>query len=269
MALTDYNEYLDKLSKNNAGEFIMSSAPGRTLRMAATWRTFIPTPATPTTSVVLNSGSDSAVRRIPQSSSGRLTFLGSSISLSALNAGAVILVDLLNANGGLSGIVTTEQTTNFPTAALTRYTSGEGVMAGIVIHTTIGSTASTVTIKYTNSSGVSNRISTVTAFGGSGINAAGSLIPIPLQAGDTGVRSVESVTLAGTTGTAGNFGVYLFKPLAMISMDSTTGALLSDAVSTGGIINSFCEIQPDACVSIATVLALSQSMLGSIIFGEV
>jgi hypothetical protein len=39
------------------------------------------------------------------------------------------------------------------------------------------------------------------------------MIILPLQEGDSGVRSVESVTVLATTGTAGNFGVTLFKPL--------------------------------------------------------
>jgi hypothetical protein len=34
-----------------------------------------------------------------------------------------------------------------------------------------------------------------------------------LASGDVGLTSVESVTLAGTTGTAGAFGVTLFAPL--------------------------------------------------------
>jgi len=269
MALTDYNEYLEKLSENRTADFQMLAVVGRTTRLSAAWRSFLPTPATPTTSVALDKNSDVSIGPIPQTSTGRLTFLGARLTSSAITGGAVILIDLLNGNGGLSGIVTTEQTTNLPTAALTRHTSGEGVMVGLLLHATIGATASTATIKYTNSSGVANRISTATSLGGGGFNAAGSFIPIPLQEGDTGVRSVESVTLAGTTGTAGNIGVFLFKPLAMSSMDSTTGIATLDSVSTGGIINSLCEIHPDACVSVALIISASAQLNGSIILAEV
>jgi hypothetical protein len=36
---------------------------------------------------------------------------------------------------------------------------------------------------------------------------------MPLQAGDRGVKSVESLTLSASTGTAGNFGLTLFRPI--------------------------------------------------------
>lgn len=269
MALIDFDEYLEKLSENRIADFQMSLIAGRSQRLAGAWSSFVPTPATPTTSVVLNRNSDVSISPIPEVGSGMLTFLGARLNSSSGFGGAVILVDLLNANGGLSGIVTTEQTTNLPTIALTRYTTGEGVMIGLFLHANIGTTATTVTVKYTNSSGVANRISTATTIGGGGFNASRTLILIPLQAGDTGVRSVESITLAGSTGTAGNIGVYLMKFLAMLSLDSTTGTTVLDAVSTGGIINSFCEIQPEACISIALLLNNQQTINGAIILGEV
>ncbi len=269
MALINFDEYVEKLSENRIADFQMSASAGRSQRLAGAWRSFVPAPVIPTTSVVLNKNSDVSIAPIPEVGAGMLTFLGARLNSSFGFGGAVILVDLLNANGGLSGIVTTEQTTNLPTAALTRYTSGEGVMIGVFLHATIGVTATTLSVKYTNSSGVANRISTAITFGGGGVNAAGTLVLIPLQAGDTGVRSVESITLAGTTGTAGNIGVYLMKFLAMLSLDSTTSVGVLDAVSTGGIINSFCEIQPEACISIAIVNGSAQSINGAIILGEV
>jgi hypothetical protein len=180
----------------------------------------------------------------------------------------MLLVDLLNVSGGLNGTLTTAQTTNLPTAALTRHTTGEGVMAGIVIYTTVGTTATTVTISYTNSAGVSGRTSTATSFGNTGFREAGVLLPIPLQAGDTGVESIESVTVTATTGTAGNFGVCMFKPLAMISLESATGAMPLDSVSTGCIIGSLAEIDPDACLAISAFSAISTSLTGAVILTE-
>jgi hypothetical protein len=195
--------------------------------------------------------------------------LGARISTTNYSAASMMVVDLLNVSGGLNGTLTTAQTTNLPTAALTRYTSGEGVMAGIVIYTIIGTTATTVTISYTNSAGVSGRTSTATTIGGGFYRETGLLIPIPLQAGDTGIRSIESVTLAATTGTAGNFGVCLFKPLAMISLESATGAMPLDSVSTGGIIGSLCEIHPDACLTVSAVTVVNFGITGALILGEV
>ena len=267
MALTDFDEYVDKLKENRVADFSTSTI--RILRPNASWQSFNPTPATPTTSVALDKNSAQSIAPIPAVSTGRLTMLGARISTSNYSAASMMVVDLLNVSGGLNGTLTTAQTTNLPTAALTRYTSGEGVMAGIVIYTIIGTTATTVTISYTNSAGVSGRTSTATTIGGGFYRETGLLIPIPLQAGDTGIRSIESVTLAATTGTAGNFGVCLFKPLAMISLESATGAMPLDSVSTGGIIGSLCEIHPDACLTFSAVTVVNFSITGALILGDV
>jgi hypothetical protein len=266
MALTDFNEYVERLSENAASSFSTSTI--RIQRPNASWQSFNPTPATPTTSVTLDKNSAQSMGPIPAVSTGRLTMLGARISTSTYSAASMMVVDLLNVNGGLNATLTTPQTTNLPTAALTRYTSGEGVMAGIVIYTIIGTTATTVTISYTNSSGVSGRTSTATTIGGGFYREVGVLLPIPLQAGDTGIRSIESVTLAATTGTVGNFGVCLFKPLAMISLESATGAMPLDSVSTGCIIGSLCEIHPDACLTVSAVTVVNFSITGALILTE-
>jgi hypothetical protein len=268
MALTDFDEYVDKLKENRVADFQLSTTIARVQRLNASWQSFNPAPAVPTTSVALNKDSAQSMGSIPAISSGRLTFLGARINTSTFGAGGMLLVDLLNVSGGLNATLTTAQTTNLPTAALTRYTSGEGVMAGIVVYTQIGSTATTATISYTNSAGTSGRTSTATSFGGSGFREVGVLLPIPLQAGDTGIRSIESVTVTATTATAGNFGVCLFKPLAMISLESATGAMPLDSVSTGCIIGSLAEIDPNACLAISVFSAVSTSLTGAIILSE-
>jgi hypothetical protein len=253
MALTDFNEYVERLSENRASDFLMSGSMGRSLRLNAIWQVFQPTPAIPTASIVTDKNSLQSIGPIPAISTGRLTFLGGRFSFIPISTGgggmAGIMIDLLNVNGGLSGTVTTPQTTNLPTAALTRYTSGEGVMAGIVIFTQIGNTATSIQVSYTNQAGVSGRTSTATTFGQTAFREQNIFIPIPLQGADKGFRSIESVTLAGTTGTAGNFGVCLYKPLSMISFESTTGQAPLDAVSSGCIVGSLCEIHPDACLT--------------------
>jgi hypothetical protein len=266
MALTDFDEYVEKLQENRVADF--STATIRITRPNASWQSFQPTPATPTTSVALDKNSAQSMGPIPAISTGRLTMLGSRINTSTYGAGAMMVVDLLNVSGGLSGTVTTAQTTNLPTAALTRYTSGEGVMAGIVVYTIVGTTATTISINYTNQAGTSGRVSPVTTFGGGFYREAGVLLPIPLQAGDTGIRSIESVTVTATTGTAGNFGVCLFKPLAMISLESATGAMPLDSVSTGCIINSLCEIHPDACLTFSAFTVVNCSITGALILSE-
>ena len=269
MALTDYDEYVAKLKENRAADFQMSAAFGTIGRLCFASRVFLPAPAIPTTSIALDKTSDHSIGPMPAVGSGRLTIMGARLNPSSIGGQAVILGDMLNVSGGLSGIVTTAQTTNLPTAALTRFTSGEGVMVGLCIWSNIGSTATTVTISYTNQAGTSGKISTATQIGGSNVaNAAGRIIPIPLAAGDTGVRSVESVTLAATTGTAGNFGVCLFKPLAIMAMNDWQGAHAIDAVSSGGFVGALAEVHPDACLSVFGIGNVSQAVGGAILLAE-
>ena len=273
MALTDFTQYVDRLEENRTADFLMNGGLARQARLSTVFNTFLPAPATPTTSVVTDKNSLQSIGPIPAISSGRLTFLGGRLACmpTSTNSGgaAGIMIDLLNISGGLSGIVTTPQTTNLPTAALTRYTSGEGVMAGVVVFTQIGNTITTITISYTNQAGTSGRTSTATTFGQTGFRENNTFIPIPLQAGDTGIRSIESVTVLATTGTAGNFGVCLYKPLAMISFEDLTGQSHLDSVSTGCIIGSLCEIQADACLTfIGNATTSSTNISGSIILTE-
>jgi hypothetical protein len=153
--------------------------------------------------------------------------------------------DILNHSGGLNGTVTGVQTTNLPTAALSRYTSGEGVMAAIQIYTQIGATATTITVSYTNQAGTAGRISKAMVFGNTGNREAGVMIPIMLADGDTGVRSVENVNIVATTGTAGSFGIVLFRiksvfllpPLSVpLSLDSILGnGMQMEAIDTAGV----------------------------------
>ena len=266
MALTNFNEYVDRLEENRTADF--STTTIRIQRPNASWQSFQPTPATPTTSVALDKNSAQSISPIPAVSTGRLTFLGARINTSTYGAAAMMVLDLLNVSGGLNATLTTAQTTNLPTAALTRYTSGEGVMAGIVVYSIVGTTGTTISINYTNSAGTSGRVSPVTTFGGGFYRESGLLIPIPLQQGDTGIRSIESVTVTATTGTAGNFGVCLYKPLSMISFESTTGQAPLDAVSTGCIIGSLAEIHPDACLTVSAFTVVNCSITGALILSE-
>lgn len=136
-----------------------------------------------------------------------------------ISGGLLTICDRLSHQGGLSGIVTTAQTTNLPTSALTRKTSGEGVMLGLDIYTAIGATGTTVTCSYTNTTPTAGNTTPAATFGGTGFNGLGRRILMPLAVGDTGVTAVASVTVLATTGTAGAFGVTLFYPHVSVPMD--------------------------------------------------
>jgi hypothetical protein len=268
MALADFDAYVDALKLNRAADFQTGSISASIGRSMAMWRFLLPTPAVPTASVALDKTSDNAIGQIPNATSGKLQILGGRFNTSGIAGAMPVAIDLLNVSGGLSGTVTTEQTTNLPTAALTRHTGGDGVFIGIIIYTLVGTTATTISVRYTNQAGTANRTSTVTAFGASGFREVNRLIQIPLEAGDTGVRSVEGVTLTATTGTAGNFGVCLFKPLMGFSLDSTTGTMPLDAVSSGGMIGSMAEFDDDACLTFMAFMPIAQAINGALLLAE-
>jgi len=272
MPITDYDEYVDLLRLNRGADFQMSGAIGKVNRPAAMWRLFVPAPANPTTSVALDKTSEVSLAQVPNSSTGKLAVLGGRLNTGSVSSVSMTVVDLLTYHGGMDATVTSEQTTNLPggsTAPLPRHTSGAGVMIGLMIHQTgVGSTATTVTVKYTNQAGTANRVSTATSFGGTGFRETSSLILIPLQAGDTGARSVEGVTLAATTGAVGNFGVVLFKPLTVLALESTTGAMPIDAI-TGGMVGAMQSFDDNACLSCFAISTVNQALLGALLLGEV
>jgi len=145
-----------------------------------------------------------------------LTFGGSVPSITGFSA--ILLVDLLVAAANINANTTSAQTVN--TAALTRYTDGKGVMMILVVTTALGTTAANVTISYTNQDGVSGRTTGAIAMTTSAaVNRLQPVVAnaffIPLQAGDTGVRSVETITFSAAMG-AGVLDLYLFKPLVII-----------------------------------------------------
>lgn len=226
-------------------------------------------PAIPTTAVALSNTDANALNRLIPSQSPKNVY-ATGINLG--HAGAEMMyyvIDRLSHMGGLSGIVTTAQTVN--TAALTRHTSGVAVYAALEIYTAVGTTQTTITMTYTNSDGVGSRVSPAILFGGSGYGSgSGStnrFIILPLQDGDKGVQSVQSVTLAATTATAGNFGVTLFKVLGV-----TRGKLEIDSpinILSGGATN-IPQIDDTACLQLLGITgtgAISIGNFGSIQWG--
>jgi hypothetical protein len=271
MAFSDYDAYLAALNQAIDASFMTTAGATPTFtRIGDVSRVFVPTPVAPTTSVALDKTSDRAINGlVPDAASGgRMSILGAQASMGGVGGAAMMLVDMLAISGGLSGIVTTPQTTNLPTAALTRYVDGAGVHAALVVYANVGGTATTVTCSYTNQAGTPGRTTTAAAIGGGGLNTAGTLIRLGLQDNDTGVQSVESVTLAGTTATAGSFGVVLFKPLAMVMVNDVEGATWADNVSSGRMVGQFAEVLNNACLSLFATMPVSQSMSGVVLLGE-
>lgn len=162
-------------------------------------------------------------------------------------AGTLILYDRLFHIGGLSGTSTADQSIQgaSPSPALTRYTDGVGVFAFYEINTQIGTTSTTLTMSYTNTSNAS-KTSTVN-IGATGFREAQRAQFIPLASGDTGIKAIEKVTLTATTGTAGNFGIVMGKPIAYLSINGAAVGSWRDYASG---LPSIPEMVANACYSL-------------------
>ncbi|MFN9913366.1 MAG: hypothetical protein ACK53L_12320 [Pirellulaceae bacterium] len=263
--LTDY-----KTALTSPREIVRFGAVGSAVtagRLFDYWQPQAIPGVAPTTAVVPTSTTTGALGQQNAPSGKQLSILGGHFTGTALCN--YIVCDRLSHQGGLSGIVTTAQTTNLPTAALTRYTSGDGVMLGVTIYTQIGTTGTTITATYTNQSGVGSRVTPTVIFGGTGFREPNRLLLLPLESGDSGVQSVESVTVAGTTGTAGNFGVTLFKPLYVLCNDQASTVLSSAGFISGQNAGGVAKVENDACLFFALISSSSTAAVtGSLILQE-
>lgn len=137
------------------------------------------------------------------------------------------------------------------TVTLPRYTDGKGVQ--VIAVTVAGRTGGqSFYFTYTNSDGVSGRTSqtvrqnTISAIGTIATSSLSTLGMsgnpfIGLQSGDTGVRSIESVTMLGVD--VGLFSLILVKPLAQTMIREQTAPVEKDyLIETSDIP----EIQDDA-----------------------
>lgn len=173
----------------------------------------------------------------------------------ASGQGLFVLYDRLFHIGGLSGTSTSDQTVQGSPAspALTRNTGGVGNRIAVEIYSGVGTSATTITASYTNEAGTGSRTTVAANFGGSAnANNPTRWIELPLQEGDTGVQSVQSVKLNATTGTVGDFGVTIFRPLAFISSSGNVRAAFRDF--TIGLPN-IPKIDTDACLAMYSVFA--------------
>lgn len=156
----------------------------------------------------------------------------------ATGTNVILWVDVLVGAANINANTTTSNTVN--TSALTRKTSGENVCYTYEVSAALGATPSNVTTTYTNQAGTGSRSSGAIAMTASAI--VGRLQPVqngwmgPLQAGDTGVRSIQSTAFSAAMG-AGVVIAWLFNPLCFVpSLAATTFPERSTPASIGGLI---------------------------------
>lgn len=254
MALADFQAFKDSIEKGKPYFFTKNSLVSTTNKLMSLWTAAPNAGAVPSTAATCNANTTGALLTEPKLTTLTNAFFMSQLELACATNGftSLLLIDRLSHQGGLSGNATAIQTTNLPTAALPRYTDGVGVMAALEIYTLLGTLAQTATVSYTNEAGTSGRTSKAVVIGAANDNAAGRFIPIPLQDGDQGIRSVESVTPSSSTGAAGNYGVTLFKPLMLIPNVANLAHAIQERCLNSFIGGYGCcpEILDDACLGL-------------------
>jgi len=153
---------------------------------------------------------------IPNPSGSNLVYMLTFGYTAAQQINMAIVADLLSQVGSIAvaGAAATVSST-----ALTRYTNGNGVLMTFEVTTALGSTASNLTVSYTNHAGTSGQTTPSTAMTTSAI--VGRLQPVvtgpyaQLASGDYGVRAVATATTSANM-TAGALALNLYVPLAMV-----------------------------------------------------
>lgn len=134
------------------------------------------------------------------------------------------IFDVLWVNTALVITTTTAQTITMagalPARDINGTTNGEGCMIALLCTAAVGlaAVASNATVSYTNSDGTAGRTATLSAIVGSQAPATpviGTLIWFNLQAGDKGVRSIQSITL-NTSWVSGTISLMITRDLATI-----------------------------------------------------
>lgn len=163
---------------------------------------------------------------------------------SCTGAGTLYILDRLWHNSGIGITTTTAQTVTsaaWPARSRDGTVNGDGVMVGLEVSAALGNGAvANTTLTYTNQAGTGSKTGTIASFpAAAGI---GTFIPFALASGDTGVRSIQSITL-GTTYVSGTMHLVAYRVLAALSIAQANTGFEINAV-TGGFPRLFDNTVP-------------------------
>lgn len=156
-----------------------------------------------------------------------LTYTATTDYVPTLMNYSLMIVDRLWHNSGIDATSTSVQTVNsvtWPARDLNQSTNGAGVYLALenssATTNSLDSLEYTVTVTYTNSAGVGGRTGVSIDMNylpsaGDNFVRKGSWIPIGLQAGDTGVRSVQSVQLSNSYGSGPSLHLVAYRPIVV------------------------------------------------------
>jgi hypothetical protein len=188
---------------------------------------------------------------------GALSYLAG-IGASGAVAGTFWLYDRCWACSGFVTNITTAQTITTP-GNVGRYQTFDGVEIWGECYVPPGATGANWTVSYTNQAGTSGR--TATYVHPASAEVAGQMLPFTLQAGDTGVQSVQSFTCSISSGTAGNIGITLVRRAKLLPLVVPNVGAVLDAIGCG-----MPRLLDDVCLSL---MVLCTAATTGTIAGEV
>lgn len=218
--------------------------------------------AAPTTTGRALDRTSSGAMPIPSAGSNTLYLAG--VQIAGPTVGNVGLYDRAVEWGGLSGTSTAAQSLSAVTLPA-RCGTGDGYGIWLDWYTATGATLSaSVTASYTNQAGTSGR--TATLVGGTPASVpANRCYQLALQGDDTGVQSVQSVTLGTSTGTAGNFGCTIRRLIETIPNHTANVGQSKGYGETGLAV-----IPTDACLELLVLASTTSTgvLQGKIIVAQ-
>lgn len=181
----------------------------------------------------------------PSSGNTYLAAMNASPSVASLTGGHLFLCDRLWHNGGFTITSNTAQTVTsatFPARDSNASTNGRDVMLALEVSAACGAAAPTITVSYTNDAGTSGRTAT-NWLATANSPAISTVYPIGLQAGDRGVRSVQSLTLSASW-VSGTINLVAYRLIGVLNFPPAPRLqVANDDIQTG-----FQRIMDDSCL---------------------
>lgn len=247
---------------------------GTTAHTAGTWYLLSQTGGNPAASSILGTGTNLAFQQLLDTTAtaagiqhgGDVTSFKTIVNASAFSAAATsmpavfMLVDLQGfypiTTVTTTGAQSLNNTVLLPSRDRTGTANGVGVQAFLVPSTVMGAGTPTCTLTYTNAAGTASKTTptspalptlnttapvTQIPYSGTGAGKYGPFIP--LAAGDTGIRSVQSINFSATM-TSGVMNLVLARPLLTLPMTTIGVAcerdLLNQLPSLPRVYNGAC-----------------------------
>lgn len=158
------------------------------------------------------SASVSGAITVPTGVTSENSYLSKITAVQTGNIGGLWLIDRIWGNVPVVTTTGAQAVTSptWPARDETASTNGAGVLLALEVSSTTGNagTITNTTVSYTNSAGTAGRTATLASFPITGLT--GTWVLFSLQAGDVGVRSVQSITL-GTSYVSGVIHLMAFR----------------------------------------------------------